>query len=94
VNIGAISHSTCEQFNLTGVLSRSVGIKRDLRLSHKDTYSNYELFSFKSYFGVNGDSFDRYLIRMMEMGESLHICNLVINKLTSEKNVALTNSIL
>lgn len=62
-------------------MSRSCGIKRDLRLSTKDVYSNYNLISFKSYFGVNGDCYDRYLIRMLEMGESLHIINTVVNKL-------------
>jgi NADH-quinone oxidoreductase subunit D len=67
-------------------MSRSCGIKRDLRLSAKDVYSNYNLFSFKSYFGVNGDCFDRYLIRMLEMGESLHICNLAVNNLLLIRN--------
>jgi len=81
VNIGTLTSEVCENFNLTGVMSRSAGIKRDLRLSPKDVYSNYNLFSFKSYFGVNGDSFDRYLIRMLEMGESLHIANAAVSKL-------------
>lgn len=66
-------------------MSRSCGIKRDLRLSPKDVYSNYNLFTFKSYFGVNGDCFDRYLIRMLEMGESLHIVNVVTNALLTTK---------
>lgn len=95
VNIGTINAEVCESFNLTGVMARSAGIKRDLRLSPKDVYSNYNLLSFKSYFGVNADSFDRYLIRMLEMGESLHISNTVISKLldsNSETNYG--NSIL
>jgi len=86
LNIGTLTPETCEVYNLTGVMARSCGIKRDLRLSPKDVYSNYNLFSFKSYFGVNGDCFDRYLIRMMEMGESLHICNLTVNCLLSTNN--------
>lgn len=74
-------------------MSRSCGIKRDLRLSSKDVYSNYNLISFKSYFGVNGDCFDRYLIRMLEMGESLHIVNFVTNKLlTADKTVNILNT--
>jgi NADH-quinone oxidoreductase subunit D len=60
-------------------MARSVGVKRDLRLSSRDVYSNYNSFFFKSYTGVNGDCFDRYLIRMLEMGESLHIVNSVAN---------------
>lgn len=81
INIGTISSDLCENYNLSGVMARSCGIKRDLRLSPKDVYSNYNMFSFKSYFGVNGDCFDRYLIRMLEMGESLHISNIVVNRL-------------
>jgi NADH-quinone oxidoreductase subunit D len=87
VNIGTINQEICESYNLSGVMTRSCGIKRDLRLSPKDVYSNYNLFSFKSYFGVNGDCYDRYLIRMLEMGESLHISNLVINNLLMFNNL-------
>lgn len=95
INIGTVNSEICESFNLTGVMARSAGIKRDLRLSPKDVYSNYNLFSFKSYFGVNGDSFDRYLIRMLEMGESLHISNTAISKiLDSTLDVNYTNSLL
>ena len=81
INIGVLNNETCETYNLTGVMARSCGIKRDLRLSALDVYSNYNLLTFKSYFGVNGDCYDRYLIRMLEMGESLHISNIVVNKL-------------
>jgi NADH:ubiquinone oxidoreductase subunit D len=74
-------------------MSRSCGIKRDLRLSNKDVYSNYNLISFKSYIGVNGDCYDRYLIRMLEMGESLHIINVVANKLlVADNKVNLLNT--
>jgi NADH:ubiquinone oxidoreductase subunit D len=67
-------------------MSRSAGIKKDLRLSNTQVYSGYNKMSFKSYFGVNGDCFDRYLIRMLEMGESLHIVNSAVKTLTSNNN--------
>jgi NADH-quinone oxidoreductase subunit D len=73
-------------------MARSCGIKRDLRLSAKDVYSGYNALSFKSYFGINGDCYDRYLIRMLEMGESLHIVNCVSNLLINEKNFLHTTS--
>ena len=94
VNIGTLSSETCEFYNLSGVMARSCGIKRDLRLSPKDVYSSYNIFSFKSYFGVNGDCFDRYLIRMLEMGESLHICNTAVNLIlnsSTQNNKILNN---
>lgn len=75
VNIGVLTHEDCRNYNLTGVMSRSVGIKRDLRLARKNTYANYSRLNIKSYCGHNGDSYDRFLIRMLEMGESLNIIN-------------------
>jgi NADH:ubiquinone oxidoreductase subunit D len=66
-------------------MARSVGIKRDLRLDKMETYANYYHLNFRSYIGQNGDSYDRFLIRMNEMTESLNIINQVINKLTKHK---------
>lgn len=77
INIGILSYEDCRNFSLTGVMARSTGIKRDLRLSKGSTYAAYNAIHLKSYCGVNGDSFDRYLIRMLEMGESLSIMNQV-----------------
>ena len=95
LNIGVVTPEMCESYNLTGVMARSCGIKRDLRLSPKDVYSHYNSITFKSYFGVNGDCYDRYLIRMLEMGESLHISNVVVNSLlNSNSSVNFTNSLI
>ena len=81
INIGSISFKDVESWSLTGVMARGSGLRRDLRLNKKTTYSSYNHIYFKSYCGVNGDSYDRYLIRMLEMGESLNISNYIINKL-------------
>lgn len=81
VNIGSISYKTCETYGLTGVLARSAGLKRDLRLSKLETYANYYYLNFRSYLGQHGDSYDRFLIRMNEMSESLNIINQTIYKL-------------
>jgi NADH-quinone oxidoreductase subunit D len=64
-------------------MSRSVGIKRDLRLSRIETYSNYYYLNFRSFIGQHGDCYDRFLIRMNEMSESLNICNQVIARMQS-----------
>lgn len=82
INIGTFSYKTCLDYGLTGVLSRSAGIKRDLRQSKLETYANYYYLNFRSYVGQHGDCYDRFLIRMNEMSESLNIINQVINKLT------------
>lgn len=85
VNIGVYSYKTCLEYGLTGVMARSTGIKRDLRLDKMETYANYYYLNFRSYVGQHGDSYDRFLIRMNEMTESLNIMNQVINKLTKFK---------
>jgi len=87
VNIGIYSYKTSVDYGLTGVMARSTGLKRDLRLDKLETYANYYYLNFRSYVGQNGDSYDRFLIRMNEMVESINIINQVINKLTKNKNV-------
>jgi len=85
VNVGTYSHETCINYGLTGVMSRSIGIKRDLRLDKLETYANYYYLNFRSFVGQNGDSYDRFLIRMNKLPESLKIINQVINKITKHK---------
>jgi NADH:ubiquinone oxidoreductase subunit D len=69
-------------------MSRSVGIKRDLRQSKLETYANYYYLNFRSYIGQHGDCYDRFLIRMNEMSESLNIINQVINKISLFNNIS------
>ena len=73
INIGVLTYEDCKNYSLTGIMSRSVGLKRDLRLAKNNAYSGYNKILLRSYCGNNGDSYDRFLIRMLEMGESLNI---------------------
>ena len=82
VGIGTYSYKTCLDYGLTGVMARSVGLRRDIRLSKLETYANYYHLNFRSYIGQRGDCYDRFLIRMNEMVESLFIITQVINNLT------------
>ena len=75
INVGSINIDNTNSWNLTGILARSVGLKKDLRLSVKHSYSNYNKFNIKSFIGINSDNYDRFLLRMFEMGESLNIIN-------------------
>ena len=81
INIGTLNLNNVTNWGLTGVMARSVGYKKDLRLSIKHNYSGYNCFNIKSFLGINGDCYDRYLIRMFEMAESLNISNAVITTL-------------
>jgi NADH:ubiquinone oxidoreductase subunit D len=70
-------------------MARCTGIKRDIRLDEMETYGNYYYLNFRAYVGQHGDSYDRYLIRMNEMTESLNIINQIISKLNRRKKKTL-----
>lgn len=81
INVGQFNWKFAINNNLTGVLLRSTGINNDIRLNINETYANYFYINFKSYVTNNGDCYDRYILRIVEMFESLHIINQVIFKL-------------
>ena len=88
VNIGVYSYQTCYDYGLTGVMSRCTGIKRDVRLDLNESYANYPFINFRGFIGQKGDSYDRFLLRMNEMTESVNIITQVIKKLTSKTKKA------
>lgn len=57
--------------SLTGPMLRSTGIKYDVRKAQP--YCGYEKFDFDVPVGKTGDCFDRYLVRLEEMRQSLRI---------------------
>jgi NADH:ubiquinone oxidoreductase subunit D len=61
-------------------------LRNDVRLSKSDVYSFYNKINIKSFISINGDAFDRYLIRMLEMVESLNIINNIVMKICFNKN--------
>lgn len=73
VNIGSLNVTDAYSFGVTGPVVRSVGIKKDIRFLRSETYSHYWFLSMRGYLGKRGDSFDRFLIRMREMYESVNI---------------------
>ena len=48
-------------------------IKKDIRFLKSETYSHYWFLSIQGYLGKRGDSYDRFLIRLREMYESVNI---------------------
>ena len=76
-------------------MARSVGLKRDLRITRGHNYANYNTLAVKSFCSINGDTYDRYLIRMLEMGESLSIVNIVTKALLKQQksNYKYTNAL-
>ena len=73
VNVGSLSAADSSILGSSGVITRSLGFKKDLRLLKSTFYAYYWFISFSSYLGKIGDCFDRFLIRIREMFESIYI---------------------
>jgi len=71
VNIGVVKKNDALDWGFSGVMLRGSGINWDLRKTQ--SYEIYNQLEFNIVSGLNGDCFDRYLIRVLEMRESLKI---------------------
>ena len=81
VDIGVVSLEDCFKWGFSGVMVRGSGAAWDLRKSQP--YECYEEFEFDIPIGKNGDCYDRYLIRMEEMRQSIRIMKQACEKLNS-----------
>ena len=79
VDIGIVSSSDALDWGFSGVMLRGSGIKWDLRKSQP--YEVYDSLKFDIPVGSNGDCYDRYLIRIFEMKESLKIIEQCLNNI-------------
>ena len=75
-DVGTISAEDAISWGLTGPNLRGSGITRDLRKDNP--YLGYEKYDFDIPIGENGDSYDRYLVRMEEMRQSILIIRQVL----------------
>jgi len=71
INIGVVSSKNALELGLSGVMLRGSGLHWDLRKSFP--YEIYPLLKFLVPTGTHGDCYDRYLIRIEEMRQSLLI---------------------
>lgn len=79
VDIGAVSLEDCWKWGFSGVLIRATGTPWDLRKSQP--YECYEEMDFDIPVGKHGDNYDRQVIRMEEMRQSVRIMKQCIAKL-------------
>ncbi len=77
VNIGVVSPERAMQLGFTGPMLRGCGIAWDLR--KKQPYETYADVDFDIPVGVNGDCYDRYLVRMEEFRQSNRIIQQCVN---------------
>jgi len=71
VGIGIVEPDRAKNLGFTGPMLRGSGIAWDLR--KKQPYAAYSNLDFKVPIGLNGDCYDRYLVRVNEMRQSNHI---------------------
>lgn len=77
--IGVMSSELGIDYGITGPNIRASGINLDLRKTNP--YSVYDEISFKTCLAVSGDSYDRYMVRIAEMRESVQIIEQALAKL-------------
>src|SRR6266568_4411958 len=77
--VGTISAKDCVALGVTGPVLRASGVKWDLRKAQP--YAAYKQFDFDIPIGQNGDTYDRYLVRMAEMRQSLRIIQQAVDAL-------------
>lgn len=81
VGIGVVSPERALQLGFTGPMLRGSGVEWDLR--KKQPYEVYDRVDFDIPIGLNGDCYDRYLVRMEEMRQSNHIIRQCVEWLRS-----------
>merc|ERR1719228_3184142 len=79
IDIGVISSEDAINWGCSGVMLRSTGIKYDIRKAQP--YDAYDLVDFDVPVGSHGDCYDRYLMRMAEMRQSLRIIEQCLNQM-------------
>lgn len=79
VDIGIVNKEIAIKYGFSGVMLRSAGIPWDLRKSNP--YEIYQELNFEVPVGKNGDSYDRYLMRVEEIKQSMKIMRQCIEKM-------------
>ena len=79
VDIGVVEVEEALSYGFSGVLLRGSGLPWDLRKTQP--YEVYDSLDFDIPVGTNGDCYDRYLVRVNEMRQSIRIINQCLNKI-------------
>ncbi|MGH9611880.1 MAG: NADH-quinone oxidoreductase subunit D [Bryobacteraceae bacterium] len=79
--IGVLTADQCKQIGVTGPVLRASGVKWDLRKAQP--YSGYDRYDFDIPTRQNGDTYDRYVIRMEEMRQSIRIIRQAVIRIPS-----------
>lgn len=83
IGVGGISAERALNYGFTGPNLRAAGVDYDVRVANP--YSSYQDFEFDIPVGVSGDTFDRYMVRMEEMWQSMRIIEQAIKNMPDGK---------
>ncbi len=89
--IGVLSKETALNYSVTGPNLRASGVKWDLRKD--EPYLMYDKFDFDVPVGQNGDSWDRFKVRLDEVSESLKIIEQALGALPEGNPVSKVNRV-
>ena len=79
VDVGVLTAEDAKNYGCSGVLLRGSGIPWDLRKDQP--YEIYDKIPFRVPVGIKGDCYDRYLVRMQEMRQSLRIIKFCVDNI-------------
>ncbi len=79
--VGILNAEDCKDYGVTGPVLRAAGVKWDIRKALP--YSGYEKYDFDVPTAENGDTYDRYLVRIAEMRQSVRIIRQGVENLPS-----------
>ena len=89
VGIGVVSPDRALQMGFSGPMLRGSGVEWDLR--KKQPYAVYDRMDFDIPVGVEGDCYDRYLVRVEEMRQSNHIIKQCVDWLRDNPGPVITD---
>ena len=89
--IGILTKEKAIEYSVTGPILRASGVKWDLR--KEEPYLCYDKFQFDIPTGKNGDSWDRFKVRLEEMRQSLRIIEQAIGGLPEGNATAKVNKV-
>ena len=91
MGVGSVNFNDSISYGVSGPVIRSVGFKKDIRFYKSETYASYWFLSLQSFLGKRGDSYDRFLIRVREMYESINIVFQILSNLVNSDNKSRKN---
>jgi len=84
--VGILNAADCKALGVTGPVLRAAGVKWDLRKAQP--YAAYDQVEFDIPTAENGDTFDRYMVRIAEMRQSVQILRQAVEKLPAGPTMA------